>query len=187
MEIYKDTKTGKYGVKFKDMGGRIRSRSLQTSSRDEAKRLVSEAGIAQLEHAAQAGTLTAEVIGMIVAGKRVTCEQVYAGWSEWLGKYKSTSTVNTFTAYVNAFLRELGAWKWAVPKITADHVDKFVNEPETKLNNRKVRVHAIRSFFNYATANAYTMVNPSLLVKIRKKDMSVELKEEAKRVPITVG
>lgn len=186
-KIIKDA-DGKFRVSFKDSSGKTRKRALGVTNKEDAKRLVDEAGIAKLEHAAQAGNLTADVISMIVAGKRVSAKDVVKGWIEWRTRTKAASTVKTQEIALNQWLRELGAYGWPVTRFTYQHVDDFVNcEDAGKEANRHARLHAIRSFFQFATASAFCAADPSRLVVVRRKSMSVEQKEKAERIPFTPG
>lgn len=187
MNIVADKDTGIYKVRFKDASGKTRTRSTGVTNLEDAKRVVADAKVKELELAALAKTLNAESLTAIMAsGKKVSCSDAVGEWAAWRLGHSSPNTVRSQELVLRAFLRFHGADNWALPKLVFDHLDKFVNADDAcKVAARDMRVAALRSFFDFITARAWYVGNPSKLVRVRMNNLTVEQKERAHRQPVT--
>lgn len=184
--LVKDQKTGIYQVKIKGKQG-TRLRSTKATRLEEAREMVREAKLIELELASKAGALTAEAISAIVVGKKVTCSSAIPAWEKWMMSSSSPGTVRSMKLIINQWLKLLGAERWPIQKLSIEHVDGFVNaDDDTKLSNRNFRLTAIRSFFKYCNAIGVFIGNPAMAVRVRLNNLSHEQKEPKKRVPITL-
>jgi integrase len=186
MKLTKDPESGVYHVKFTGTDGRSHSRSTKSSNLEEAKRIVEQAKVAELEAAAKAGALNAESLMAIMASRKVDCAGAVEEWAAWRIKASEPATVRTQRLCLGAMLAQFSAAKWPVTKLTFDHLDEYVNNKDgTGRSNRDTRIAALRSFFGFLTARAYRVDDPSKLVRVRMKDLTHEQKETKKRVPFT--
>jgi integrase len=185
--LVKDKASGVYQAKFKDATGATRSRSTKSKNIEEARAVLDKSRILDLEIQAKAGTLTAEALTAIMAGRKVTCASALAEWAAWRKMSAAPNTVRTQQIILQQFFALIGADKWAVNRLTFEHLDGFVNskEDETGRSNRDLRLASVRSFFQFLTAKAYYVGNPSHLVRVRVRDLSHEQKERTPRVPFT--
>ena len=79
MKISKN-KSGIYAVRFKTSTGKFTTKSLGVRSYEEAKKLVKDAKIEEIETAAKVGALTRDVFSSIVAGKQPHIQDMISEW-----------------------------------------------------------------------------------------------------------
>jgi integrase len=178
---------GVWNVRFKSEHG-TKTLSTKCTDKTAAMKVVSEAGIEKLELAAMAGKLSREAVGRIVTGKRITMEQALDIYKEWMNTVgRSPKTIHNNVSTIKTWLaeRKLGAFQPSA--ITEEHIDKWINDPEseTKSGTRSVNLAAIRSMFHMMCAKGWTFADPSALVEVRMNIMSHEQKEKAVRAPFT--
>lgn len=183
----KKSKSGVYHAEFKDASGTQHSRSTKSRNLKEARAVLDQSRLIELEIAARAKSLNAESLTAIMSGRKVTCASSLAEWVEWRKLSSSPNTLRTQRIIIESFFSKLGAEKWPVTKLTLEHIDQFVNDPAdtTKRSNRDLRLASLRSFFEFISARAYCVGNPSRLVKVRLNKLSVEQKEHIKREPMS--
>lgn len=185
--LEKDPDTGIYQAKFKDLGGKTQRRSTKTKNLAEARRVVDQSRLIELELAAKANSLNAESLTAIMAGRKVTCEDALLEWKAWRTTNAAGNTVRTQDIVLRQFLNSIEAGKWPVAKLTYEHLDGFVNSKDPFLSRATcdMRLACLKSFFDFVTARAYCVGNPASLVRVRLKNLSHEQKERKPRVPFT--
>lgn len=181
------TKSGVYHAEFTDAAGKTHSRSTKSRSLKEARAVLDQSRLIELEIAARAKSLNAESLTAIMAGRKVTCASALVEWVEWRKLSASPNTLRTQRIIMESFFAKYGAGQWPLAKLTFEHIDGFVNDPAdtTKRSNRDLRLASLRSFFELITAKSYYVGNPSRLVKVRLNKLTVEQKEHIKREPMT--
>ena len=178
---------GIYQATFTDVNGERHERTTKATTLEDARAVLEQSRLIDLETAARAGTLTAEGLTAIMAGRKVTCESALGEWVTWRNTNAAPNTVRTQELVLRQWFNRLGAMKWPVNKLTFEHLDGFVNakDDETGVSNRSIRVATLRSFFDFISAKAYYVGNPAKLVRVRMKNLTHEQKEPAPRVPFT--
>lgn len=162
--------------------------SLRTRNEREAHARAKEAKLAELEAAAQANALTAETVGRIVTGSRVTGLDVLAMWRDWATMAGlAPNSIHRYDLYARVFLRESGFETRAIGGVSEKHVDAFINPRDEVIvvSTRRNRLAAVSSLFEYAHAKGLTVGNPAALVRVRLSGLSFAQKERKKRVPFT--
>lgn len=184
MKITKN-KSGIFAVRFKTSTGRYTTKSLGVKSLTEAKQLVKDAKIEEIEAAAKIGALQRDAIASIVAGKNLHIQDVLAEWKQYKENLsQSENTIFTQESLIQAFINHSGITK--LQQIKEDHISAYINqEGNTKVGAREQRLSAIKSLFQFSVANGYVLKDPSKLVAVDKSKLSHKSKEKKKIVPIT--
>ena len=177
---------GVYVAFFKDVDGKTHRRSTKMGNLEDAKKVVEMAKLKELEMAAVANALTADSLQAIMAGRRCSLRLALDEWQEWRGKNAKPNTIHTQRSMLDQWVAQLGAEEWPVTKITVDHIEAFINDPEEEVgrSTRISRLAAVRSLFKLCTARCYCVRDPSKEVAVRLRLLSHEQKEPRKRVPI---
>lgn len=186
--LKKDPKSGIYQVQFRDVHGGRHQRSTGEKNLERARQAVDQSRLMQIEMQARAGRLTAESLTAIMAGGKVTCLSALEEWRVWREANTSPNTVRTQYLALRKLLAHLNAEKWPIAKLASfELIDGFINDPddETGVGNRRSRLAAANSLFEFLTAKAYCVGNPAKLVQVRINDLSHEQKESKPRLPIT--
>jgi integrase len=184
--LRKDKKSKVYQATFKTKSGAPVERTTRTKNKAEARKILDQSRVVEIETAAKANLLTAEAITAIMADRKVTCETAIAEWAAWRATFSSANTVRTQEMLLRNFCEETGCAKKPVNYITFEHANDFVNGQDAgKRTNREQRLTTLRSFFRFLSAKAYYVGDPTLLVKVRYAAMSHEQKEITERVPFT--
>lgn len=179
-------KGGIYHVTFVDVNGVRHERTTKMRNLEDARAVLEESRLVEIEAAARAGTLTAEGLTAIMAGRKVTCEGALVEWGRWRTNRGAPNTIRTQELCLKQFFSRIDAARWPVNRLTFEHLDDFVNANDgTGVSNRTIRRAALRSFFTFITAKAYYVGNPSAMVKVRMNSLSHEQKESVPRVPFS--
>lgn len=183
MKITKN-RSGNYSVRFKTATG-FTTLSLKTKSLQEAKKLVKEAEIEDIEALAKVNALQRDAITSVVAGKNIHIREAIEGWKSYkINLSQSENTIFTQESLLNAFVDMHKLTK--LNQITEKHISAYINEPgDIKAGAREQRLSAIKSLFQFCVANCYTLKDPSKLVAVDKSKLTHKNKEVKKRVPMT--
>lgn len=187
MKLTKNKSTGIYSVNFRTEHGR-RTMSTGCTNEVDAKDVVDRAKVKELELAARAGRLTHHVVTQIVAGKKVTLQQAFAQWSQWLESCgKAPRTILCTTSNVAAWMRDMKLESVAPGAVTEKHINAWINDKgsTSKATSRRVALSNIRNFWQFCIAKGYTIANPAALVCVRMDILSHEQKELKKHTPFT--
>lgn len=187
MRLVKNTKTGTYSAVIKTLGGHTITRSLRTKDKAEAKRLVKESKLAEIEAAAKIKALTRDTISAIVAGKNVKIKDVVEEYEQFrIMKAHSTHSIYSEQTVFEKFLRDQGLENSGISKITTKHIYNYVNsEGKESLNHKNKKLTSIRGLLSYALANAYILKDPSYGVAVDKSKLEHKQKEKRKQPPFT--
>lgn len=169
-------------VRYKSQNG---ERMLTTKQTDLtlAKKVVEEAGIKQIEQAAQAGIMTDSAISAAVNGKKVTLKIAYIRWCHWMTTALAPRTKENNMTYFGAFARKVTSdWKVskALTSIDVGTLSEWVNDGG-KAGTRRVRLASLRSFWKWANAEGITNKNPAAITKVKTDGMTHEDQEVTKR------
>lgn len=186
MKLIKN-KSGVYSVRYSDREGTARSTSLGVTQLSEAKLLVKELKIEEMERAAKLDILSSEVYSKLTLGKPKKFLDVireYEGHKRKLAA--SPNTITTYLAIYYQFSRDYKYDKKSVADVNAKHLYDFLNRQDgTTLSNKNLRHTALNSLFKYCVAKGYTQTNPAALVKVDKSLLKHRQKEADERVPFT--
>lgn len=188
MTITKDRKTGVYKARFRTAQGKVRVATTRTTNLQEAKQVVQESHLKELELAAKSGRLMADVIGRIVSGKKVTIQKAVEEWVAWMGRRnRSALTIYPFQCDVLAWARDASLLNAAPAAITEGQIADWINNPArtTKRSRRARQLSSLRSFFGFCSANGYCAGDPSQLVEVDQSILSHAQKEAKPRHPFT--
>ena len=184
MKIIKN-RSGNYAVRFKTSTG-YTTKSLGTKSKTEAKLLVKEAKIEEIESAAKIGALQRDAIASIVSGGDIKIDEVIGEWV----KYKETLAHSGNTIFSQKLILQSFSSKFKITslsQITESNIFSYINEEEgdITLGAREQRLSAIKSILQYCVAKCYILSDPSQIVVIDKSKLSHKKKEKKKRKPFT--
>jgi integrase len=180
-------KKGVYYASFQTAGGKTKTISTRCTDEREAKKVVQESGLKDLELAARAGKLTNEAIGHITTGRKITVEKSLPAFEEWLGAIaKSPKTIYNTTSTVRKWADEAKIAHLPPAAITEKHIANWVNDPEAdaSVGTRKVNLAAIRNYFRFLCGKGWCSGNPSELVGVTMEGLSHEQKEKQEREPL---
>lgn len=183
----KKNEHGVYIARFKTAQGTTSQVTTRCTSLDEAKKVVKESGLADLELAAKAGRLTREAVGHITTGKRLTVSMAIDQWVAWMkAKARAPKTIYNCESTVRRWATDTEVEKLPPSAVTAKPIDKWVNAAGvSKAQTRKVNLSAIRSFFGFCAARGWCIIDPSMDVDIRMDGLSHSQKERNERKPFT--
>ncbi len=176
---------GFYWVGFQTEHG-FKWRNTKATTKPEAEEVCRLARVSELETTAKSMSLTGEVLSAIMAGRKITCAKVMEEWVEWRCRLKSPATTHIQTYAVARFLRENNLAATIINRVDSEDIDAFVNaEDAGKRQNRLGRLHALRSYFDFASSKGYIVGSPAKIVEVNHRMMSHEQKEPVPRVPVT--
>lgn len=187
MKLIRSERTNIYSVRFKTMSGKSVTRGLGTKSLREAKKLVKEAKVEELETASRVNALTRDAIVSITADRNISFEDCIDEWHDFLrSSGHSGNTEYGQTLAVRKFARETGVT--LISAVTRGQVFDWVNQDNERnsLNNRKQQLAAMRSLTKYALANNYISKDPTVGVAIDRSKLSHKQKETKERIPYSV-
>lgn len=185
MKLVKN-KSGVYSVRYSGSDGKEKSTILGVTQLDEAKLLVKELKIADMERAAKLDILSREVYSKLTNGEQNYLDVVHEFKTHTRKLATSQSTLNTYSAIYNQFARDYKYDKSRISDVSNKHIYDFINRADkTTLANRKLRLTALNSLFKFALAKGYLQINPASLVKVDKSLLSHKQKEVGDRQPIT--
>ncbi|MEW6303780.1 MAG: tyrosine-type recombinase/integrase [Verrucomicrobiota bacterium] len=176
---------GVYHARFKTQHG---TKTLSTKQRDKraAAQAAKEAGVAEIEAAAQAGRLATEAMSRALTGRKVTLAAAIVHYGEWQGSIgRSARFIQEATYWLARWVRELKLENQPPGIITEKHISKFVNDPDSKLklSSRKQVLSFITTFLDMCSAKGWVVGNPARLVRINFAVLSHEQKEAKTREP----
>ena len=174
-------KVGKfYHAELLTQPGTRRTVTTRCTDKREARQVIRDSGLGQVELAAKTHRLTGEGVARILAGKRVTIERAVHDWGEWLQTIgRSPRTIHNALADVRRWARAMKVEKMPPASITEKHIGKWVNDPKAtaSLRYRRVLLWELSSFFGFCAAKGWTVGDPSKLVRINMNVLSHEQKE----------
>lgn len=183
MKITKN-RSGNYAVRFKTSSG-YTTKSLGTKSMSEAKRLVKEAKIEEIESAAKIGALQRDAISSIVSGGDINILEVIAEWKIYKQNLaQSGNTIFSQEHLLHSFVGKHSIRR--VQDINETNISAYINEHgDIKLGAREQRLSAIKSLLQFSVAKCYTLGDPSKLVAVDKSKLPHKSKEKKVRIPFT--
>lgn len=184
MKLIKSEKTGVFSVKYKTRTKYV-TQSLGTTKLKEAKMLVKEAKIEELEMAAKIGALQREAISAIVADTNIKFQDCVREWYEFSKvRAKSQNTIYTQSGLLNTFREKYNIDKMS--ETTAEDVSAWINETgRINASSRKQRLSALRSLCQFALANGYIIKDPTYGARVDMSLLDHKQKETKQRVPFT--
>jgi integrase len=179
-------KRGVYHATIKTASGKTKTISTRTTDKREARRVVKESGIKDLEATAKAGRLTREAIGQIVTGRKLTMLGAVGEYDKWMQSIgRAPKTRHNNVTAVNAWLNDMNITTFPPAAIDEPHVGKWINNPKSRstARTRMMNLAAIRSFFSFMCGKGWSMGNPAQLVEIDYSILSHAQKEVTPREP----
>lgn len=181
-------KGGVYYATIKTAAGQTKSITTRTTNQADARKVVKESGISDLEMAAKAGRLTTEAIGHITTGKKLTIIKAIALYEAWFKKLgKSPRTVENNVSAVRNWAKDMKLESLPPAAINENHISPWINDEDSdaKAGTRNVLLAGFRSFFAFCCAKGWSVGDPSHLVRVNLSLLDHAQKETTERVPIT--
>lgn len=178
---------GRWEVRLRGPDGRIRSISTHQTDRDQAKKVIREAKIAQIETASEAGVLTQEVVQVLIGGNRFSVKEAIDPWERWmLLQHHSPNSIENAVMWVTAWATWAKVIHRKISSVTEEDIDPWINAPgRQKAGTRRQMLSAIRSFFRFVSAKGWMLANPAELVSVSMGDLLHDQKEVQKKPVFT--
>ena len=182
-----DKRTGTYKARVKTAQGTTTTLSTKATTKPEAKRILKQSRLAEIEEAAKAGSLTAAGLTAILAGKQITFEEAitqYADYQKHAGK--SPKWIHESSYVLRSFGEDL--MSKPINAVTEKKVYDFINaKDERNANWRRGQRGALNKFFEFCTARGWMLCNPARLVHVSMDNLTHKQKETKQRNPFTDG
>jgi integrase len=180
--------SGVYVASFRTVEGKTKQISTRVKDADEARRVVKESGIEDLERAARAGRLTREAIGHITTGRKLTMAKAIAAWVEWMGHVgKAPKTISNNVTAVQSWVRDMKLETTPPSSITEKHISDWVNaKGGAKYLTRVLLLSGVRSFFSLCCSRGWSIGNPSMAVVVRRDTLDHKQLEPEVREPFNM-
>lgn len=179
MTLIKSKATGVYKVGIHTPSGRKKYISTKATSLDEAKRIVKDSGLADLQSAAKAGRLTQQAISHITAGRKLTILKAIDAFRNWGATAFSTIYLTNLVDTLLLWSERAQVGHLPLAAIADHHIDPWINDVTSgaKASTRKVQLAALRTFFKFCSVKGWCAGNPAALVRVRFDLLSHEQKE----------
>jgi integrase len=154
---------GVYYASFRTAEGKRKTISTRCSDRTQALKVVKESGLSDLEAAAKAGRLTQQAIGHITTGKKLSIVSAIEKYANSISNRRSPRTVDNHLLTLTSWAEDMGVQQLPPAAITEEHIDPWINNPESKAKaaTRRVDLSALRSFFDWCADRGYCVGNPA--------------------------
>lgn len=174
-------------ARIRDASGHTRTVTTRCTDKGEAKKAA--ACVGELEAAGRSARLTAEVIGRITTGKKVTVEKAIAAFEQALLRRRSPKTASNIISTLHTWANAMKVLTQPPASVGMESVDKWINDAESsaKASTRRVNLSALRTFFDYCCDEGWMVGNPAgkQRVSIRMNLLSHAQKETTERLPFT--
>lgn len=173
------------GYKYVTVGGR--RVSLKTRSDREAKRMVRDMNLEQIEHASKAGDAARRTIPALIAGHGMTLAKAVEEWAEWADTVgQSALTIRRNLVILSSWLADLDLGDRAPGDVNEKDINAFINaKGEGSATTRERQLSAIRSLYQFMAAKGYVFGNPAKLVVVDLRKLSHKQREPGKVRPYT--
>jgi integrase len=192
MTLIKDKRSGKIKARIKTAEGKTKTLSTGATSKVEARRIVKQSKLGEIEAAAKAGKLTAAGLTTIIAGRNITFSEAIEAFKAHLNLIgRSVSMVHSVMLVLKQFSSSpdlIGAdlAKKPLAAVTEEMVFKFLNAADDRgAGWRQTQRSALLTFFEFCQAKGWMIGNPAKLVRVRLDLLSHEQKEKKERRPFT--
>ena len=151
----------------------------------KAREVCDAAMVDKMQMAACANALTSDVISRLLAGKRITCEEILAGWKQESVDCLSAQTLHNYESTLKQWLGDGKYWKEPLTAVHRVQISAWVNGKHVPIGTRGTRLAAIRSFYKYASNTGYCVGNPANMVMVRFHDLMFNETESKETIPFT--
>jgi integrase len=180
---------GVWKASFLTADGQRKVVTTRCTDKEQARKVVAESGLQDLELAAKAGRLTQQAIGHITIGRKLTMDAALKEFEERFARIRAPKTVVNVMISLHTWVNERKLGKLPPSAITEKHIDSWVNNPEseTGLQTRRLNLAAIRTFFDHCIDQGWVVGNPAgrSRITVNMGLLSHEQKEHAARIPFT--
>lgn len=166
MKLSKTGRGGTYVAIIKTPHGLRRVPTKQTTLED-AKRVVADAHIEEIERQGLASTLTAQAVSLVMTGRQLTLDKAF---EEFLQSCKDNGmkkrSMEICELVVSQWMKRGGYSAKHPSEITPANIASFVNaEDDAKLNTRNLRLWGLRVFFGWCADKGFLFGNPARVIK----------------------
>ncbi|MEZ5275385.1 MAG: tyrosine-type recombinase/integrase [Opitutaceae bacterium] len=173
------------GYKYVRVGGR--RISLKTRSDKEARQMVKDLNLEQIEHASKAGDAGRRTIPTLIAGHGMTLAKAVDEWAEWADTVgQSALTIRRNRIILSSWLADADLEGRAPGEVAEKEINAFINaKGKAGAKTRERQLSAIRSLYAFMAAKGYIHGNPSRLVVVDLRRLSHDQREPKKVRPYT--
>jgi integrase len=149
-------------------GQRAQKVSLGTTSKAAARRLVKEARLDEIQRAAQADALNAEVITRLRAGRRLTVESAVRAWLDQLPALGTRNrTIQLYEQVLARWQAQTKLARLPLARVAEPHVSLFVNAADRRKYATRIRqLTALRTFFKFCVSRGWIATSPATNVRV---------------------
>lgn len=185
MNIVKSPQSGKYVAKISTSHGR-RTIQLGTTNYSDAKKIAKTTGIADVELIARTGKVRKELLSQVILGRKVPLSEAVHEFKDWLAARVSPKHARNVALILSAWEHEGRLARTHTHEITEKHIDKWINgSGDDKASTRKLKLAAIRKFFDFCSIRNYTVGNPAAELRVSYDGLSQEQKLKDVREPFS--
>lgn len=159
--------------------------STGTTSYQQAREVCTEAMVAELQMAASANALTADVISRLTTGRRFTMADIQKAWRGEASMDLAADTLANYDGVLSDFIAREKCATMPLSAVTRRQLYAFVNDAKATVSTRRGRLAALRSFYNFASAAGYCVGNLAARVQVSTRDLLFEQIERRESIPIT--
>jgi integrase len=177
MRLIKPQGKETWHVEIETESGERKLLDTECKTKAEAQQVCNDAKVKEIETASRSHRLTAEVVALITSNRQIKVPEAIDEWEEWM-KTVATSekTRVNYTQMMRQWVKEMELSDRSLASLTTADINKWVNPRNSplKYSYRKVRLYAIRSFYEYCTVRRYVLGDPSKLAEVDPKIMNHE-------------
>jgi integrase len=148
-----------------------------------AQDVIKSMGVDRLLHLHNAQAVTSEAISLITTGKAVTCLEVYRLWHEWIKGRRAPRTITSYRDVLERMFVDLDCAEKPIAFLTEALMTEWLESRPHAFNTAVRLLASIRSLIKFASARAYIAGNPSALMEVNRRNMTVEQLEEKHHQP----
>lgn len=186
MKLTKDPDSGNYIAFYTNGDGRRHQSATGTPNLEEARAIVRQANLAQMETAAKAGLLAEDALAKMTVGRRITCARAVEQWRDWYAEGHDIRSTMNFHGIMEQFLNFLSLHDRPLSCVNERVVNQFLNAPDgTHRTTRILRKKALKSLFVFCSARGYVSHNPAVLARVDYNLLTHHQKEMIIRPPFT--
>jgi len=167
------SESGNYSVRFRDVNGSQRSTNLRTKDKKEARQLIKDLKIEELENAGKIGVLSSDVITKIIGSKSMKYKDVLKEYEQHMRlSANSDNSIYTMMSIYDQFGRDYKLNDKPMAMINESNIFNFINADDgTSLGNRALRRSSLNQLWNFAQIKMYVITNPIMFIKIDKSKL----------------
>jgi integrase len=185
--LTKEKRAGTWKARVRTVDGGTKTLSIKATNRAEAKKLLKQSRLPEIEAAAKSGDLQTRGLNAILGHNRVTASDAATQFQEWQQTVgRAPNYMHQASSVLKRFSEQMNLAGVMVPDITERHVYDYINSKEGgNANWRRTQLGILRAFFEFASARGLRLGNPAKLVEVRMDILTHAQKETRERRPFS--